>query len=101
MTLEMGGDDRESREAEKLERHKKVELTKFNKGFYEDNSERKEEPLLIPGFLPRATKFLKVSLAESKEEAGRSGLWEKIHFILDTTNLGLCDIGLEMSNKLL
>ena len=91
MTLKIGGDGGESREAEELERHKKVELTKFNKGFYEYSSERKEEPLLIPGFLPRATKFLEVSLAESKEEAG----------ILDTTNLGLCDIGLEMSNKLL
>lgn len=30
---------------------KKAELTKFNKGFYDDNGERKEELLLILGFL--------------------------------------------------
>lgn len=49
-------------------KHKKVELTKFNKGFYEEHSERKEELLLIPGFLPWAVKFLEVSLAENKDK---------------------------------
>ena len=72
---------------EELEAHKDIELTKFDKGFYEENSGRKNESLLIRGFPPWASKFWEVSLAESKDTAGRLGLWEKTHFILHSTDL--------------
>lgn len=72
---------------EELEAYKDIELIKFDKGFYEENSGRKNELLLIRGFLFWVNKFWEVFLVESKDIVGRLGLWEKIYFILYSIDL--------------
>ena len=61
-------------EAEEIKKLKEAELIESNKGFYEETSKRKGETLLIPEFPPQITKFLEVSLTESKDTTGRSGI---------------------------